>query len=57
MILVGGRLINAEIDEEQKHPIILLAKHKVTRLIFEDAHERILCGGPQLLLAGFRQKY
>lgn len=57
MILVGGRLNNAEISEEQKHPIILPANHKVTRLIFEDTHERLLHGGPQLLLAGVRQKY
>lgn len=57
LILVGGRLNNAEIPEEQKHTIMLPANHKVTRLIFEDTHKGLLHCGPQQLLASVRQKY
>lgn len=57
LILVGGRLNNAEIPEEQKHPIMLPANHKVTRLIFDDTHKGLLHCGPQQLLASVRQKY
>lgn len=34
ILLVGGRLKNAEITYNQMHPIVLSANHKVTRLIF-----------------------
>jgi len=57
LILVGGRLNNAEIAEEQRHPMILPSNHKVTRLIFEDMHKRLLHCGPQQLLASVRQRY
>jgi len=57
LILVGGRLSNAEIDKEQRHPMILPSNHKVTRLIFEDIHKRLLHCGPQQLLASVRQRF
>jgi len=57
LILVGGRLDNAQIAENQRHPIVLPATHKITRLIFEDAHRTLLHCGPQALLAEIRQRY
>lgn len=48
---------NAQIEENQKHPIVLPATHKITRLIFEDTHQTILHCGPQALLAEVRQRY
>ncbi|CAI6343975.1 unnamed protein product [Macrosiphum euphorbiae] len=33
LILVGGRLANSQIAENQKHPIVLPATHKITRQI------------------------
>lgn len=57
VIVVGGRLENAQITEAQKHPIVLPANHKITRLIFEDCHQALLHCGPQALLAHIRQKY
>ncbi|XP_060855473.1 uncharacterized protein LOC132933172 [Metopolophium dirhodum] len=53
LILVGGRLNHAKLTEEQRHPMILPSDHKVTRLIFEDTHKRLL----QQLLASVRQRY
>ncbi|CAI6373534.1 unnamed protein product [Macrosiphum euphorbiae] len=57
LILVGGRLANAQIAENQKHPIVLPATHKITRLIFEDTHQTLFHCGPQALLAEVRQRY
>jgi len=57
LILVGGRLQNADLTMRQKHPIVLPADHKVTRLIFEDRHLALLHCGPQALLADIRRSY
>lgn len=57
LILVGGRLTNALISENQKHPIVLPSNHKITRLIFEDMHKKLLHCGPQALLAEIRLQY
>ncbi|XP_008178571.1 uncharacterized protein LOC103307898 [Acyrthosiphon pisum] len=56
-IVIGVRLENADLDENQIHPIVLQAKHKITRLIFEDHHQALLHCGPQMLLAKVRQCY
>lgn len=53
---VGGRLEQAEVPFEEKHPAIL-PQHRVTQLIVEDAHVRCLHGGPQLMISIIRQKY
>lgn len=57
ILLVGGRLQNANLRSNQKHPIILPAKHRLTRLIFESCHREMLHCGPQALLARVRQYY
>ncbi|XP_050064280.1 uncharacterized protein LOC126553152 [Aphis gossypii] len=57
LIVVGGRLHNSTLSNEQKHPIILPFGHKVTRLIFIYYHEILLHGGPQLLLAEIRLRF
>ncbi|XP_025201851.1 uncharacterized protein LOC112599258 [Melanaphis sacchari] len=57
LIVVGGRLHNSTLSNEQKHPIILPFGHKVTRLIFVYYHEILLHGGPQLLLAEIRLRF
>ena len=54
---VGGRLRHADFDFDKKHPIILAAKHPLTKLIFEDEHKRLLHLGPQALLSQIREKY
>lgn len=57
LIYVGGRLENSSLCEQQKHPVILPASHKITRLIFEDRHRELLHCGPQALLAEVRRMY
>lgn len=57
IIKVGGRLNKANLTEQQRHPIVLAAKHRVTRLLFENYHIKLLHCGPQLLIANIREKY
>ncbi|XP_060861782.1 uncharacterized protein LOC132938783 [Metopolophium dirhodum] len=57
MIVVGGRLDNANLSQDQRQPIILPYNHRITQLIFLDYHMKLLHCGPQLLLAEIRQRY
>ncbi|XP_050431415.1 uncharacterized protein LOC126839984 [Adelges cooleyi] len=57
LILVGGRLKNANIPDTQRHPIVLPPSHKVTRLLMEYTHKELLHGGPQSMLAEMRRRY
>lgn len=45
ILRVGGRLHNAQIDPESKHPIILPRRSPFTTLFIDDAHRRTLHGG------------
>ena len=54
---VGGRLDNSDRPEDQRHPLILAPKHKLTKLIIVAEHEQLLHAGPQLVLANLRLKY
>lgn len=54
---VGGRLQNAMITFNNKHPIILPRTHEVTQLMLEQMHKDTLHGGPQLMLTLLRKKY
>ena len=57
LILVGGRLKNANMSTNSKHPIILPRKHHVTMLIAKDLHEQHHhCGRNQLAVL-IREKY
>jgi hypothetical protein len=56
LIRVGGRLNNADISYDQKHPI-LLPKHQVTQLIIKEEHESHLHAGPTATLAAIRLKF
>ncbi|XP_060860198.1 uncharacterized protein LOC132937394 [Metopolophium dirhodum] len=57
LIVVRGRLENTHLDENQIHPIVLPAKHKISTLVFEDYHQALLHCGAQILLADVRQCY
>ena len=57
ILRVGGRLNNADIPEESKHPIILPRKSHVTTLIIRHAHERLGHAGRGHVLARLREKY
>ncbi|XP_063907415.1 uncharacterized protein LOC135125692 [Zophobas morio] len=57
ILRVGGRLINADINYEQKFPIVLPSKHHVTKLIILKTHKEQLHAGPAATLAAVREKY
>ncbi|GBO34381.1 hypothetical protein AVEN_174602-1 [Araneus ventricosus] len=57
LLRVGGRLINAQVNYDQKHQIILPAKGNLTRLILEHIHKKYLHVGPQTLLYLTRHKF
>ncbi|XP_062534520.1 uncharacterized protein LOC134203653 [Armigeres subalbatus] len=57
LIRVGGRLNNSEESENTKHPVVLPARHLLTRMILRHFHERLLHAGPQLLLGTVRLRF
>lgn len=57
IIRVGGRIQDAEIEYNQKHPIILPKTHKLTKLIILNEHYRNMHAGAQTLLSIVRLTY
>lgn len=57
LIRVGGRLANAHVQYNHKHPIVLSSKDLVTELIFCYEYRRLLHSGPQSLLAHLSATY
>ncbi|XP_055621927.1 uncharacterized protein LOC129765547 [Toxorhynchites rutilus septentrionalis] len=57
ILRVGGRLRNASIPEDRKHPMILPSRHPLTDTILQHYHTKYLHAGPQLLVACVREKY
>ncbi|UYV69062.1 hypothetical protein LAZ67_6002216 [Cordylochernes scorpioides] len=57
LLRVGGRLNNALLSFDQKHPIILPKAHYNTQLVIRHYHERLLHAGVQLTLSAIREKY
>ncbi|XP_011858366.1 PREDICTED: uncharacterized protein LOC105555927 [Vollenhovia emeryi] len=57
LLRVGGRLGNSEFSNDKKHPIVLSAKHRFTKLLLIDEHVRLLHAAPQALLASIREKF
>lgn len=53
LLRVGGRLRNANLPYDARHPIILRS-HPVVRLIVRQAHEQRLHGNPSLVLSTLR---
>jgi hypothetical protein len=57
MLRVGGRLRNADIGAQQKHPIIITKDNALVPLLLAEAHSSTLHGGPQLMAIYLRSKY
>ena len=57
VIQVGGRLVNAPIDDNMKHPIIMPGEHHVTQLLIRNEHEISGHCGREYLLAELQQRY
>ena len=50
LLRVGGRLRNADIEETQKHPVILGANDRYTRLLMTHYHLKMMHAGPTAVL-------
>ena len=57
ILCVGGRLINARIPEEAKHPKILPSNHRVTELMISECHRRCGHQGVNYTLSKMREHY
>ncbi|CAB0012340.1 unnamed protein product [Nesidiocoris tenuis] len=57
LLRVGGRISNAVIELERKHPLILPYKHHLTELILEDCHRKNFHVGANALLTIVRGEY
>lgn len=57
IIRVGGRLNNADVGYDQKHPIVLSGSCALSILLVEHEHIKLLHAGPQQLLYSMRQKF
>lgn len=54
---VGGQLANVPASEDQRVPVVLSTKNKITKMILEYDHVRLLYIGPQGLLANVQLIY
>lgn len=57
IIRVGGRLQNAELNFDRTHPILISNKHRLTTLILQNEHKRLLHCGAQQLLSSIRERF
>ena len=57
LLLVGGRLDNADVSYEAKHQAILPGRHRLTELIIRECHEGNGHVGLQQVISQLRQKY
>ncbi|XP_028163939.1 uncharacterized protein LOC114355340 [Ostrinia furnacalis] len=57
ILRVGGRITNAQLDDDVKNPIIIPQKNHFTYLLVDDAHKKTLHGGPSVMLNYLRSKY
>ncbi|XP_023248122.1 uncharacterized protein LOC111643960 [Copidosoma floridanum] len=57
LLRVGGRLSNALLDSNAKHPLILFGRDSLTLLLVKRYHLLTLHGGNQITLTALRRKY
>ena len=57
IIRVGGRIGDANVSQNIRHPILLPKKSHITTLIIREIHERMLHAGRNHILAAVRERY
>jgi hypothetical protein len=57
ILRVGGRLANANLPLEVKHPILLPQKSHLTTLVIRDIHQQLAHAGRNHVIAQLREKY
>ncbi|XP_037911915.1 uncharacterized protein LOC119652051 [Hermetia illucens] len=57
ILRVGGRLRNANVNNDYRHPILLPPSHHVTHLLIREAHERTMHGTVNMVRQYLRMRY
>lgn len=58
LLVLTGRLDNALLSDDERHPIILSPDHAIVTFLIRDAHiNRTMHGGPQACIAILRQRF
>ena len=57
LLKVGGRLINASVNDKAKHPVILPSRHPVTDMIIHQHHAEVGHMGQESVLSSIRKEY
>lgn len=57
ILRVGGRLRQANLNNETKHPIIIGKNNSLIQLIVKEAHQKTLHGGIKLMLGYLQSRY
>ncbi|XP_049287565.1 uncharacterized protein LOC125766030 [Anopheles funestus] len=55
LMRVNGRLANSQLDSDMKQPILIPKNHRLTSLLVQHYHLRLLHAGPQLMISTIRQ--
>ena len=57
ILRAGGRQERSKLSYSKRHPITLHAKHPVAKLLIWSEHQRLLHGGPTLVLASLSYRF
>ena len=57
VLRVGGRQRHSNLPYARMHPVILHAKHHITRLLITSEHKRLLHGGPTLVMSSLCRQF
>jgi hypothetical protein len=57
LLRVGGRLVNAPIDGDSKHPIIFPFRHPVTEMVIRHYHAEVGHMGQESVLSSLRKEF
>lgn len=57
ILRVGGRLQNSLLSFDEKHPMLLPPKHRLTQLLFQEEHRKLRHAPPLQLLSSVRQRF
>ncbi|XP_049277052.1 uncharacterized protein LOC125760709 [Anopheles funestus] len=57
VLRVGGRLSNADIPDERRHPVIIPGRHRLAELIADKYHKILHHASLQLMLSTIQQRY
>ena len=52
-----GRLVNSDLEFDARSPVLLPKEHKLTKLVIEACHRRVLHSGSRATLAELRSRY